>query len=131
MRGLRLLVLILLAALFVVGGPLRTGLAQAGSAAPACHEMAGETPDPPPGHKRLPEAMVANCCVGCLPAAARDLAPVLVPARRQGGVRRPSAPPGRAEPRAGTRASPTLRLKPFRAAAARSPLIPASERSVS
>ena len=81
MRGLRLLVLILLAALFVVGGPLRTGLAQAGTAAPACHEMAGETPDPPPGHKRQPEAMATSCCVGCLPAAARDLAPMLVPAR--------------------------------------------------
>jgi len=85
MRGLRPLLLILLAALFVVGGPLRMAPAQAGTMAPACHEMAGqgadETPDQSPTHKRQPEAMAANCCVGCLPAAARDLAPVQVPAR--------------------------------------------------
>lgn len=84
MRGLRPLLLILLTALLVVGGPLRMAPAQAGTPAPACHEMAGEmageTPDTPPPHKRQPQAMAANCCIGCLPAAARDLAPALIPA---------------------------------------------------
>lgn len=90
MRGLRPLLLILLAALFVVGGPLRMAPAQAGTMAPACHEMTGqtadETPDQPPPHERQPQVMAANCCVGCLPAAARDLAPGLVPTRADKAV---------------------------------------------
>ena len=82
MRGLRTLMLILLAAVFAVGGPLRALPAHA-DGAPACHEMAGaasnQAHDQAPAHKSKPDAMAVNCCAGCLPAAARDMAPDLAP----------------------------------------------------
>jgi hypothetical protein len=81
MRGLRTLMLILLAAVFAVGGPLRALPAQAGTV-PPCHEtaagmdeMAGMTHDKAPPHKSNPDALAMSCCAGCLPAAARDIAP--------------------------------------------------------
>jgi len=84
MRGLRTLMLILLAAVFAVGGPLRAVPAHAGAS--ACHEMAGamEGPRPhkAPAHKSKPDLLALGCCVGCLPAAARDAATVLAPGLR-------------------------------------------------
>jgi len=81
MRGLRTLMLILLAAVFAVGGPLRAVPAHAG--APACHEMAGamegSAPHKAPAHKSKPDLLAMNCCAGCLPTAVRDAAPALAP----------------------------------------------------
>jgi hypothetical protein len=86
MRDLRTLMLILLAAVFAVGGPLRALPCHAETTAP-CHEMAqsmagdmaGMTHDKAPAHKSKPDAMALSCCVGCLPAAVRDLAPAATP----------------------------------------------------
>jgi hypothetical protein len=88
MLGLRTLMLILLAAVFAVGGPLRALPCHA-EVVPPCHEtaadmgeMAGMAHDKAPVHKSRPEAMPLSCCAGCLPASVRDAAPVLAP----GGV---------------------------------------------
>jgi hypothetical protein len=89
MLGLRTLMLILLAAVFAVGGPLRALPAHAG-AVPPCHEtaadmgemrgeMAGMAHDKAPVHKSKPDALAMNCCAGCLPAAVRDIAPTATP----------------------------------------------------
>ncbi|KQY31048.1 hypothetical protein ASD38_06730 [Caulobacter sp. Root487D2Y] len=85
MRGLRTLMLILLAAVFAVGGPLRALPAHA-DGAPPCHEMAadmgemaGMTHDKAPAHKPKPDALAMSCCAGCLPAAVRDIAPAAAP----------------------------------------------------
>jgi len=89
MRGLRTLMLILLAAVFAVGGPLRALPAQAGTV-PPCHQMAadmgemagqvaGMAHDKAPVHKSKPDALAMNCCVGCLPAGVRDIAPATAP----------------------------------------------------
>jgi hypothetical protein len=82
MRGLRTLMLILLTAVFAVGGPLRALPAHADSV-PPCHEMASETTAPArdkaPAHKSKPDALAMSCCAGCLPASVRDAAPVLAP----------------------------------------------------
>ena len=82
MRGLRTLMLILLAAVFAVGGPLRALPAHAGGV-PPCHEMTGEMTAPAhdktPAHKPRPDAIPLSCCAGCLPASVRDAAPVLAP----------------------------------------------------
>ena len=82
MRGLRTLMLILLAAVFAVGGPLRALPAHA-DGAPPCHEMAGAmvdgSHDKAPAHKSKPDALAMSCCAGCLPASVRDAAPVLAP----------------------------------------------------
>ena len=82
MRGLRTLMLILLAAVFAVGGPLRALPAHA-DGVPPCHEvaadMAGMAHDKTPIHKPRPETMPLSCCAGCLPVAARDAAPLLAP----------------------------------------------------
>jgi hypothetical protein len=89
MLGLRTLMLILLAAVFAVGGPLRALPAHAG-AVPPCHEtaadmgemrgeMAGMAHDKAPVHKSKPDALAMNCCAGCLPAAVRDIAPTTTP----------------------------------------------------
>lgn len=86
MRGLRTLMLILLAAVFAVGGPLRALPCHA-ETVPPCHEMAadmtgdmpGMTHDKAPAHKSKPAAMALSCCAGCLPASVRDLAPTLAP----------------------------------------------------
>jgi hypothetical protein len=91
MHGLRTLMLILLAAVFAVGGPLRALPCHAEpAAAPACHDMAGDmvpdradmAHDKGPAHKSRPDAMPLSCCAGCLPASVRDAAPMLAP----GGV---------------------------------------------
>jgi hypothetical protein len=89
MLGLRSLMLILLAAVFAVGGPLRALPAHAG-AVPPCHETAadmgqmadettGMTHDKAPSHKSKPGALAMSCCAGCLPAAVRDIAPTVTP----------------------------------------------------
>ncbi|CAN5254254.1 hypothetical protein BH10PSE4_BH10PSE4_44260 [soil metagenome] len=82
MRGLRTLMLILLAAVFAVGGPLRALPAHAESA-PPCHAMAqdltGMAHHKAPARKSRLDAMALSCCAGCLPAAARDVAPDLAP----------------------------------------------------
>jgi hypothetical protein len=85
MLGLRTLMLILLAAVFAVGGPLRALPAHAGTV-PPCHEtaadmgdMAGMAHEKAPVHKSKPDALAMSCCAGCLPAAARDLAPAATP----------------------------------------------------
>jgi hypothetical protein len=85
MRGLRTLMLILLAAVFAVGGPLRALPAHAGTV-PPCHEtaadmgeMAGMTHDKAPVHKSKPDALAMSCCAGCMPAAVRDIAPTTTP----------------------------------------------------
>ncbi|CAN5520855.1 hypothetical protein BH10PSE3_BH10PSE3_15100 [soil metagenome] len=86
MRGLRTLMLILLAAVFAVGGPLRALPCHA-EIVPPCHEtaqdvmgdMAGMTHGKAPAHKLKPDALALSCCAGCLPAAARDVAPDLAP----------------------------------------------------
>jgi hypothetical protein len=89
MRGLRTLMLILLAAVFAIGGPLRALPAHAGALAP-CHEtaadmgemageMAGMTHDKAPVHKSKPAALAMSCCAGCMPAAVRDIAPTTTP----------------------------------------------------
>ena len=71
MRGLRTLMLILLAAVFAVGGPLRALPCHA-EVVPPCHEMAadmaGMAHDKAPAHKSKPAAMALSCCAGCLPA---------------------------------------------------------------
>ena len=83
MRGLRTLMLILLAAVFAVGGPLRALPAHA-DGVPSCHEtaadMAGMAHDKARAHKSRPDAMPLSCCAGCLPASVRDATPVLAPA---------------------------------------------------
>lgn len=84
MRGLRTLLLILVAAVFVVSGPLRALPCHAEPAAPPpCHEMArdmaGMAHDKAPVHKNRPDAMPLSCCAGCLPASVRDATPVLAP----------------------------------------------------
>jgi len=84
MRGLRTLLLILVAAVFVVGGPLRALPCHAEpTAPPPCHEMTGDMADmahdKAPVHKGRPDAMPLSCCAGCLPASVRDAAPVLAP----------------------------------------------------
>ncbi|WP_165185694.1 hypothetical protein [Caulobacter soli] len=88
MRGLRTFMLILLAAVFAVSGPLRALPCHAEpSAPPPCHEMmqdmtgdmAGMTHDKAPVHKSRSDAMPLSCCAGCLPASVRDVAPVLAP----------------------------------------------------
>ena len=78
MRGLRTLMLILLAAIFAIGGPLRAMPCHA-KTVPPCHEMAGMAHDKAPSHKSKPDALAPSCCAGCLPAAARDLAPAATP----------------------------------------------------
>jgi hypothetical protein len=89
MLGLRTLMLILLAAVFAVGGPLRALPAHAG-AVPPCHEtaadmgelrgeMAGMAHDKAPAHKPKPDALAMSCCAGCMPAAVRDIAPAVTP----------------------------------------------------
>ena len=86
MRGLRTLMLILLAAVFAVGGPLRALPCHA-EVVPPCHEtaadmagdMAGMAHDKAPVHKSRPDAMPLSCCASCLPASVRDAAPVLAP----------------------------------------------------
>jgi hypothetical protein len=85
MRGLRTLMLILLAAVFAVGGPLRALPCHAEIVSP-CHEtaadmgaMVGMAHDKAPIHKSRPDAMPLSCCAGCLPASVRDVAPVLAP----------------------------------------------------
>ena len=85
MFGLRTLMLILLAAVFVVAGPLRALPCHA-ETVPPCHEtaadmgpMAGMAHDKAPIHKSRPDAMPLSCCAGCLPASVRDAAPVLAP----------------------------------------------------
>lgn len=84
MRGLRTLMLILVAAVFAVSGPLRALPCHAEpTAAPPCHEMAGDmagmTHDKAPVHKSRPDAMPLSCCAGCLPASVRDATPLLAP----------------------------------------------------
>lgn len=82
MRGLRTLMLILLAAVFAVGGPLRALPCHAEPVSRPCHEIAGMPPlahDKAPAHKPRPDALAANCCVGCLPAGVRDVAPASAP----------------------------------------------------
>ena len=83
MRGLRTLMLILLAAVFAVGGPLRAQPCQA-QTVPPCHEMAADRPgmtsEKAPAHKSRSDATAAmNCCFGCLPASVRDTTPDLAP----------------------------------------------------
>jgi hypothetical protein len=85
MLGLRTLMLILLAAVFAVGGPLRALPAQAGTV-PPCHEtaadmaeMAGMAHDKAPVHKSKTDALAMSCCAGCLPAAVRDVASAATP----------------------------------------------------
>jgi hypothetical protein len=78
MLGLRTLMLILLAAVFAVGGPLRALPAHA-DGVPPCHETAGEMTNKAPAHKPRPDLMGVNCCAGCLPASVRDAAPLLSP----------------------------------------------------
>ena len=79
MRGLRTLMLILLAAVFAVGGPLRALPCHA-EVVPPCHEtMAGMAHDKTQAHKSRPDAMALSCCAGCLPASVRDIAPTLAP----------------------------------------------------
>jgi hypothetical protein len=82
MLGLRTLMLILLAAVFAVGGPLRAVPAHA-ETVPACHEMtadmAGMTHDKAPAHKPKPDALAMSCCAGCMPVAVRDIAPATAP----------------------------------------------------
>jgi hypothetical protein len=85
MLGLRTLMLILLAAVFAVGGPLRALPCHA-EVVPPCHEtaadmgdMTGMAHDKAPVHKSRSEAMPLSCCAGCLPASVRDAAPVLAP----------------------------------------------------
>jgi hypothetical protein len=86
MRGLRTLMLILVAAVFAVGGPLRALPCHA-ETVPPCHETAAEMTgamadmahDKAPVHKSRPDAMPLSCCAGCLPASVRDVAPVLAP----------------------------------------------------
>ncbi len=88
MRGLRLLLLALIAVAFAAGGIMRAAPAQA-SAMPACHEMAMDGMDMGPmdgdaaehapadkdaDHKSKPGAMATSCCVGCLPAGQRAAA---------------------------------------------------------
>jgi hypothetical protein len=78
--------LILLAAVFAVGGPLRALPCHA-ETVPPCHEtaanlpgaMAGMSDDKTPVHKSRPDAMPLSCCAGCLPASVRDVAPLLAP----------------------------------------------------
>lgn len=90
MRGLRFLMLILLAAVFAVGGPLRALPCHA-EPVPPCHEtapevmgdmthdMAGMAHDKAPVHKPRPDALALSCCAGCLPASVRDVAPSQAP----------------------------------------------------
>ncbi|MFZ0268000.1 hypothetical protein [Caulobacter sp.] len=89
MLGLRTLMLILLAAVFAVGGPLRALPAHA-EAAPPCHEVAADMDrsggeladmvhDKAPAHKPKPGALAMNCCAGCLPTAVRDIAMATAP----------------------------------------------------
>ena len=85
MRALRTLMLILLAAAFAVGGPLRALPAHAGTV-PPCHEtaadvgeMAGMVHDKAPAHKSKPDALAMSCCAGCLPTGVRDIAPAATP----------------------------------------------------
>lgn len=83
MRGLRLLTMILLAAVFAVSGPLRALPCHAETAPPPCHEtvqdmtgdMAGMAHDKAPPHKSKPDAVAMNCCAGCLPAGVRGVDP--------------------------------------------------------
>ncbi len=84
MRGLRTLMLILLAAVFAVAGPLRALPCHAEpTTPPPCHEMAGDMAsqahDTAPAHKSRSDLMPLSCCAGCLPATVRDAAPVLAP----------------------------------------------------
>jgi hypothetical protein len=86
MGALRTLMLILLAAVFAVGGPLRALPCHA-EVVPPCHEMAQDmmsdmasmTHDKVPAHKSRPDAMALSCCAGCLPASVRDIAQDLAP----------------------------------------------------
>ena len=86
MRGLRTLMLILLAAVFAVGGPLRALPCHA-EIVPPCHEMAQDVMgdmadmarDKAPAHKSKPDALALSCCAGCLPVSVRDVAPTLAP----------------------------------------------------
>ena len=82
MLGLRTLMLILLAAVFAVGGPLRALPAHA-ETVPACHEMAADmdamADHKAPAHKSKPDALAMSCCAGCMPVAVRDIAPTTAP----------------------------------------------------
>jgi hypothetical protein len=117
MRGLRTLMLILLAAVFAVGGPLRALPCHAETAPPPCHEMAAAAADMSgmahdKARKSKPDALAMSCCAGCLPAAVRDIAPAASPgaASASPSLRQPGL--GRPEPRPGPRPSQTPRLKP-------------------
>jgi hypothetical protein len=82
MRGLRILMLILLTAVFAAGGPLRA-LPVHADGVPSCHEtadtMADMAHDKAPAHKSRPDAVSLSCCVGCLPAATRDASSASAP----------------------------------------------------
>lgn len=85
MLGLRTLMLILLAAVFAVGGPLRALPAHA-ETVPSCHEtaadmggMAAMDDHKAPVHKPRPDALAMSCCAGCMPVAVRDIAPTTTP----------------------------------------------------
>ena len=86
MRGLRVLLLALIAVAFAAGGIMRAAPAEA-SVMPPCHEMAmadmghadmtGHADAPANNqadHKSKPGAMAASCCVGCLPAGQKVVA---------------------------------------------------------
>jgi len=80
MRGLRVLLLALIAVAFAAGGILRAAPAEA-STMPPCHEMAmagmdhADAPaDNQADHKSKPGAMATSCCVGCLPAGQKVVA---------------------------------------------------------
>jgi hypothetical protein len=60
MQVLRMLLLILIAATFAVGGTARAMPMPASE--PACHEAPGSP------EKQEPVQMAVNCCVGCMPA---------------------------------------------------------------
>jgi hypothetical protein len=84
MRGLRTLMLILLAAVLTVGGPLRALPCHAETAPPPCHEMTAAAADMSgtahdKARKSKPDALAMSCCAGCLPAAVRDIAPAASP----------------------------------------------------
>ena len=70
MQALRTLLLILIAATFVVGGTVRAMPMPA--AEPPCHEA----PASPDKHK--PTQVAVNCCIGCMPAPSETLAVLAV-----------------------------------------------------
>lgn len=68
MPGLRVLLLILTAMVFALGGFARAAPAPAAAMTPPCHDMPAAPGDHAPAPGPAKAMLSGSCCIGCLPA---------------------------------------------------------------